>query len=321
MTAIHEDVAEEILESIEQENLSTHQSEIERIAAKVEEGHSSEDEPEIDLSEEKSSNSPMFRRDDEWYVNARVNGEDMEVPWDQVVSQYQKNSSADRRLQEVSERQRELAEYERQLNAYRASMDAQRTQPSSDVGTQQSPSSDATDALYEQYHEALFQGEESKASSLLKQIRSAEQPQSNNVDVQSIIERTKTEMRQEEKAMQAQGYEMRRQEAVQMFQSEYPEITADPSLLAVADRRSAELYQSDPTRYPWDIMQECADYARDWLFDYVDDLGGSSDRKERKQGMDDVSPVNVRAHIGEDQEEMTYSDIISEMRKERGQTV
>lgn len=321
MTAIHEDVAEEILESIEQENLSTHQSEIERIAAKVEEGHSSEDEPEIDLSEEKSSNSPMFRRDDEWYVNARVNGEDMEVPWDQVVSQYQKNSSADRRLQEVSERQRELAEYERQLNAYRASMDAQRTQPSSDVGTQQSPSSDATDALYEQYHEALFQGEESKASSLLKQIRSAEQPQSNNVDVQSIIERTKTEMRQEEKAMQAQGYEMRRQEAVQMFQSEYPEITADPSLLAVADRRSAELYQSDPTRDPWDIMQECADYARDWLFDYVDDLGGSSDRKERKQGMDDVSPVNVRAHIGEDQEEMTYSDIISEMRKERGQTV
>jgi len=321
MTAIHEDVAEEILDSIEQENLSTHQSEIERIAAKVEEGHSSEDEPEIDLSEEGSSNSPMFRRDDEWYVNARVNGEDMEVPWDQVVSQYQKNSSADRRLQEVSERQRELAEYEKQLNAYRASMDAQRTQPSSDVGTQQSPSSDATDALYEQYHEALFQGEESKASSLLKQIRSAEQPQSNNVDVQSIIERTKTEMREEEKAMQAQGYEMRRQEAVQMFQSEYPEITADPSLLAVADRRSAELYQSDPTRDPWDIMQECADYARDWLFDYVDDLGGSSDRKERKQGMDDVSPVNVRAHIGEDQEEMTYSDIISEMKKERGQAV
>jgi hypothetical protein len=321
MTAIHEDVAEEILDSIEQENLSTHQSEIERIAAKVEEGHSSEDEPEIDLSEEESFNSPMFRKDDEWYVNARVNGEDMEVPWDQVVSQYQKNSSADRRLQEVSERQRELAEYERQLNAYRASMDAQRTQPSSDVGTQQSPSSDATDALYEQYHEALFQGEESKASSLLKQIRSAEQPQSNNVDVQSIIERTKTEMREEEKAMQAQGYEMRRQEAVQMFQSEYPEITADPSLLAVADRRSAELYQSDPTRDPWDIMQECADYARNWLFDYVDDLGGSSNRKERKQGMDDVSPVNVRAYIGEDQEEMTYSDIISEMKKERGQTV
>jgi hypothetical protein len=36
MTAIHEDVAEEILDSIEQENLSTPQSEIEMIAAKVE---------------------------------------------------------------------------------------------------------------------------------------------------------------------------------------------------------------------------------------------------------------------------------------------
>ena len=66
-------------------------------------------------------------------------------------------------------------------------------------------------------------------------------------------------------------------------------------------------------------MQECADYAREWLFHYVDELGGSNDRKERKQGMDAVSPVNVRANIGEDQEEQTYSDIISEMKKERGQ--
>jgi hypothetical protein len=318
MTAIQQDVAEDGLDDLERPDLSDHQSEIERIAAKVEEDHTSEEESLEQLQEDEDFTSPMYRRDDEWYVNARVNGEDMEVPWDHVVSQYQKNSSADRRLQEVSERQRELADYETKLNAYRASMEAHYAQPSSDVGNQQSPSSDATDALYEQYHDALFQGDESKASTLLKKIRTADRPQP-NVDVQSIIERTKSEMRLEEKEMQAQGYETRRQQAVDMFNSEYPEITADPSLLAVADRRSAELYQSDPTRDPWDIMQECADYARDWLFNYVDDLGGSNDRKERKQGMEDVSPVNVRAHIGEDQEEQTYSDIISEMKKERGQ--
>ena len=323
MTAIQsdEDVAQEVLDSITNDNLSEHQSEIERIAAKVEEDHVLDGDDQEEIQEERgSSTSPMYFKDDEWYVNAKVNGEDMELPWDQVVAQFQKNSSADRRLQEASERQRQLSEYEEKLNSYRANMEARYAQSSSDVGDQQSPSgnTDATDALYESYHDALFNGDESKASSLLKKNRASDRPQS-NVDVSSIVERTKSEMRQEETERRAHGYEERRKQAVDMFNNEYPEITADPSLLAVADRRSAELYQSDPTRDPWEIMQECADYAREWLFHYVDDLSGSTDRKERKQGMDDVSPVNVRAHIGEDQSEQSYSDIISEMKKERGQ--
>ena len=156
---------------------------------------------------------------------------------------------------------------------------------------------------------------------MLKKIRATDKP-APQVDVNSIIARTKAEMREEEKQARDRGYEIRRKQAVEMFHSEYPDIAADIGMLAVADRRSAELYQSNPTRDPWDIMQECASYAQDWLKVKVDAMGGGSRevvRQERKQNMEEVTPKNVRAIIGEDEQELSYSDIISEMKQGRGQ--
>ena len=319
--AIQEDVSE-----TKEVVLTTHQSELERIAAKVEadEEHLMGDEEEV-VEEvlDIETRSPLQRKGDEWYATAKVDGEKVDVSYDDLLAQYQKNSSADRRLQDAADRQRELQDYERKLNAYRDSLETQANQPSPDAGESVSPSTtDATtDALYGQYHDALFQGDEVRANELLRQIRTADRPTEQSIDVKSIIERTKAEMREEEKAARERGYEERRQEAVKLFHDEYPEVVGDPSLLAVADRRSAELYQEDPTRDPWDIMKECGDYAKDWLFKYVEELGGKSgeSRQKRKQNMDDVAPVNARAHIGEDESEPSYSDIINEMKQERGQ--
>ena len=129
-------------------------------------------------------------------------------------------------------------------------------------------------------------------------------------------------MREEEKQARERGYETRRQDAVKMFHNEYPDISGDPSLLAVADRRSAELYSENPTRDPWDIMQECAEYSRAWINAYVEKLGGGpaeERRTQRKQNMDEVVPRNVKSSIGEDEVEQSYSDIIAEMKQGRGQ--
>tara|TARA_R110002051_G_scaffold9652_2_gene37459 strand:+ start:22128 stop:23093 length:966 start_codon:yes stop_codon:yes gene_type:complete len=319
MDAIQPDV-----DLVEKESLTNHQSEIERIAEKVHEDHETEGqytEEETPNYDEDRIAVPLVKKGESWYATAKVNGEAVDVEWDEILAQYQKNSSADKRLQEASERQRELEDYEAKLNAYRSDLEAKTRQPSPDAGTTQSPSSDATDALYEQYHDALFQGDENKASSLLKKIRATDKP-APQVDVNSIIARTKAEMREEEKQARDRGYEIRRKQAVEMFHSEYPDIAADIGMLAVADRRSAELYQSNPTRDPWDIMQECASYAQDWLKVKVDAMGGGSRevvRQERKQNMEEVTPKNVRAIIGEDEQELSYSDIISEMKQGRGQ--
>jgi len=96
-------------------------------------------------------------------------------------------------------------------------------------------------------------------------------------------------------------------------------LTAD---MGLADAKSAELYNADPTRDPWEIMQECAEYARSWLFQYVDNLGGKKQnvREERKQAMDEVTPRNIKSSIGEDEpEHESYSDIIAEMKQARHQ--
>ena len=307
--------------------ISTHESEIERIAEAVsqtviqDELENQEGESPSVVTEDFSN--PLERKGEDWYVNTKVNGENTSVPWEQVVSQYQKNTSADQRLQEASQRQRELADYEEKLNAYRAQLEAQTRQLSAtDASEEVSPSSDATDALYEQYHDALFQGDEARASGLLKQIRSADRQPAQQVDVSSIIEQTKAEMREEEKQARERGYEMRRKQAVEMFHSEYPDVAQDTGMLAVADRRSAELYSENPTRDPWDIMQECANYAQDWLKTKVDAMGGGpkeESRAQRKQNLDEVVPRNIKSHIGDDVEEPTYSDIIAEMKQGRGQ--
>jgi hypothetical protein len=91
--------------------IDAHESEIERIAEAVsqtviqdEMENQEGDRPSV--VEEDFSN-PLQRKGGDWYVNAKVNGENTSVPWEQVVSQYQKNTAADQRLQEASERQRE----------------------------------------------------------------------------------------------------------------------------------------------------------------------------------------------------------------------
>ena len=277
MDAIQQDVDNK--ENTEEVVLDSHESEIERIAESVSQtviqDELDNEESETHPVVEEDFSNPLERRGDDWYVNAKVNGENTSVPWEQVVSQYQKNTAADQRLQQASDRQRELADYEEKLNAYRAQLEAQTRQLSAtDASEEESPSSDATDALYEQYHDALFQGDEVKASGLLKKIRSADRQPAQQVDVSSIIEQTKAEMREEEKQARERGYEMRRKQAVEMFHSEYPDVAQDTGMLAVADRRSAELYSENPTRDPWDIMQECANYAQDWFNTKVDSMGG-----------------------------------------------
>ena len=141
--AIQTDVEQE--EVIKEEALTPHQLELERIAENVDRNEEEVLEPQAPVS-----SAPLREQDGEWYATAKVNGEEVQVPYSDVMAQYQKNSAADKRLQEAAERQRELEAYEEQLNQYRAQLEAQTNQPSTDA--EPSPSTDATtDALNSAY--------------------------------------------------------------------------------------------------------------------------------------------------------------------------
>jgi len=319
-----EEISEQEAKEVAEEQELYRDTEAERIALAREQLLLHEEDEEVEESDEvvELVNSPLTERDGQWYAIAKVNGVEQEIPWDEVITKYQKNSSADQRLQEAATKANQLADWERRLHDYKAKLEVQTRSPQD--AAQVSPSdSDANEDLYGQYHDALFQGDEKVATRLLKQIRAAEKTSAPNVNVDDIIQRTKSEMREEERQAHIRDYEELRKDAVSKFHEEYPDIVNDPSLLAVADAKSSELYNADPTRDPWEIMQECAEYARTWLFQYVDNLGGKKQnvREERKQAMDEVTPRNVRSSIGEDEpEHESYSDIIAEMRQARHQS-
>jgi len=317
-----EEISEQETKEITEEKELYRDTESERIALErerlilEEEGAIDEPEEVVELV-----NSPLSERDGQWYAIAKVNGIEQEIPYEEIIAKYQKNSSADQRLQEAATKANQLADWERRLHDYKSRLEAQ-SRPSQDASPVSPPITDANEDLYGQYHDALFQGDEKQATQLLKQIRAAERSSTPNVNVDDIIARTKSEMREEERQAHIRDYEDLRKEAVGKFHEEYPDIVADESLLAVADAKSAELYNADPTRDPWEIMQECAEYARAWLFQYVDNLGGKKQnvREERKQAMDEVTPRNIKSSIGEDEPEHdSYSDIIAEMKQARHQ--
>ena len=322
-----EEISEQEAKEVKSEQELYRDTEADRIAAEREQYLLHEDEEEVEEPDAREQielvDSPLRERDGNWYAVAKVNGEEQEIPYEEILAKYQKNSSADQRLQEAATKANQLADWERRLHDYKSRLEAQQ-RPSTDAAKVEntSPSTDANEDLYGQYHDALFQGDEKAATRLLKQIRAAENTPVPDVNVDDIIARTKSEMREEERQAQIRDYEDLRKEAVGKFHEEYPDIVGDASLLAVADAKSAELYNADPTRDPWEIMQECAEYARTWLFQYVDNLGGKKQnvREERKQAMDEVTPRNIKSSIGEDEPEHdSYSDIIAEMRQARHQ--
>ena len=323
-----EEISEQEAKEVKSDQNFRRDTEAERIATEREqyllhEDEEEDDEPLPDIDVARLINSPLTERDGNWYAVAKVNGEEQEIPYEEILAKYQKNSSADQSLQEAATKANQLADWERRLHDYKSRLEVQ-SRPSTDAAKVEnvSPSTDANEDLYGQYHDALFQGDEKAATRLLKQIRAAENTQVPDVNVADIIARTKSEMREEERQAQIRNYEDLRKDAVGKFHEEYPDIVNDSSLLAVADAKSAELYNADPTRDPWEIMQECAEYARTWLFQYVDNLGGKTPnvREERKQAMDEVTPRNIKSSIGEDAPEHdSYSDIIAEMRQARHQ--
>ena len=145
MDAIQKDVDLDVNQEPQEDQsaphiIAEHDSEIERIAQMVQEGVIRDDEEDHQdaPSEVQDFSNPLTKKSDEWYITTKVDGEEKDVLWNDVLTQYQKNSSADKRLQEASERQRELEEYETKLNAYRSHLETQARQPSSDAVEEES---------------------------------------------------------------------------------------------------------------------------------------------------------------------------------------
>ena len=92
MDAIQKDVDSQEAEPQEEEQvvIAEHDSEIERIAQNVHENVVRDEEEGREIPAEappqEDFSNPLTKKSEDWYVTAKVNGEEVDVKWDEVLS-------------------------------------------------------------------------------------------------------------------------------------------------------------------------------------------------------------------------------------------
>lgn len=274
------------------------------------------------IAERGDGDLPLRRDGDKWFTRVKVNGEEMEVPFTDVVAKYQKDSAAERRLAEAAERQKQLDQYAARLEQRERDIMARlkQTTPTAPVprpGQKPGPSIDARKIT-----EALYSGDEDAATkafeALLAQTRqeSPVRPPVVNEDV--IAARVQQRIDAENTKRKQLAFERRRVEALEKFKEEYRDVWDDPYLKNLADEETVRLYNENPNNDPWEIMKSSAESVRNWLKTRT---GTHQDRGSKKRSATSVTgAARARANLSpEDNAPKTASDVIADIKRARGQ--
>jgi len=270
--------------------------------------------------------SPVWLKDGNWVTSVKVNGEEVEVPFDGLKTSHQKDAASQQRFEQAAQRERFLAEKEQELKAYAQQLQAQGTQeeatpPESDES--QVPDADYK-ALVSQYHQALYEDDADKAAELLQTLTTGRtQEATPNVEeaVNRALQEAFTRQQVEQAKHQQREYEGSVKQAVSWFEKEYPDVSGNPELRAIADNKTVTIMKEQPSLAPGQIIHAAAEYAREWAHLNLTGGKGTNARAERKKKIvSEPKPARKTAKIGEDEEaEKTPSQVIEDMRKSRGQ--
>lgn len=201
-------------------------------------------------------------------VRAKIDGEEVEVPLDQVLRQYQKHSTADRRLAEAT----------RLLREAEARAAVQQVQAPADPPVTQAPNT-------KEFLDALFQGDESTAAQALEQLMQGRQQHTPIPDASAIAQQVKQQIEVES--------------ALSGFASDYADIVADPYLANMADRELETRLQHGEAFA--DALRASGETVRGWLQSKTGAVQATpasttrNERLDRKADLDTVRTANVTA--------------------------
>ena len=327
-----------IVEDVTQDFVSERDKAIEALVSKRNEEFEEEvgeslasEEPEEKQEVVDGGPSPFFKDGESWYTTIKVDGEDIKVPFDDLKASHQKDKASQKRFEEAAEYGRRVQQREVQLNTYVQQLQKQQQQqplqqqsPPQDATPDEEPVSDKKD-LIKQYHQALYEDDADKAAELFGALtvkgRSAPATQNANVDeaVNEAVGRLMAQQRAEDQKRQQWAYHKSMEDAVHWFNDEYPDISKVPELRAVADNKTISLTQENPDWDPKKIIQEAADYTRQWVNSTLPE--NKNERVQRKKKLvKQPKAASATSNIGEDEPEpQSTTDIIKEMREARGQ--
>ena len=278
-----------------------------------------DDEEFEELQEVNEEDAPVWKHEGQWVTSVKVNGQDVVVPFDGLKSSHQKDVASQQRFQQAAHKERALAQQEAQLRQYAQSLQQQESAPP----IQDEPE-DGFDynKTVEEYHQALYEDDAAKAAELLQTLtgRNTATP---NIDeaVNKAVGQAFARRQAEQAKAQQLHYEHEVKNAVGWFEQEYPEISQNPDLRAIADNKTVSLMKENPSWAPGQVIYAAAEYARHWANSNVSNQPLPNERVERKKKIV-PQPKSARKSAKPSEDDSgpkTQEQVIEEMRQARGQ--
>lgn len=278
-------------------------------------------EPEAQAEPEATPAAEPAAPPDDGTVEITVDGRKERVPRDAVYEQgirtLQKQTHADRRMEQAAVKLRELDERERALEA--------REREASNATGATPPNRDVLREKAGDFVTDFLDGSEQGAAEKLVDFAEVIQPQPQQIDEDKIVNRVteKAERRLDELD------EMRnRKRAVEDFVKSRPDIAQNDMLWNAADRFAAQYHHDNPDAGPDEVLAKAAEYVDK----HSKGDGGQSpapssddgfkDKEERKaRATETPNAVSHRQQPPPAKPRQTGSDIVAEKAKRRGQTV
>jgi len=314
-----EEVVEEVVEQPAEEEMTAAVNPLSAREKALEEIYNRRREEEYveEEVEENAPETPVWHDGEQWLTKIKVNGEEVQVPFDSLKSSHQKDRASQEKFQSAAVKERELLYREQQIQEQLKQLNSQ---PSSEDVGQVEETSDVDD-IVEKYHEALFQDDAAEAAKLLRTLaNSGRSNATQNVEevVNQAILSHEAKKKAERQHIERAAYQAELEDAVRSFNDSYPDIAESEELRAIADRKTITLTQENPDWTPSQIINAAAEHTREWAGTSIE----SNSRFNRKQKIV-RQPKSVRASAGnsKDSVPLTPSEIVAEMRKARGQTI
>ena len=273
-----------------------------------------EDEEIEDEEVEEEITAPVYEKDGEWVTKIRVDGEDLEVPFDQLKRSAQRDAASAARFEAAAQKEQQARKLMEEYNAMSVE------EPS--IEEEGEDGADFKD-MAKELVEALNYGEEDdaveKMAAVLKNTKGG-----NNYDASELDRIVEERLSARLEQRNADQLQVRIEAAQARWDSEYEDIGKDEFLRDVAKSKAQRLFAENPDRDPYDVMAEAGNFVRGKLKDgFATPVLPTSDemaaRAEKKRALDNVSASSARAATSGQDEAPSASQVINELRKLRGQ--
>jgi hypothetical protein len=255
-------------------------------------------------------------------VKIKVDGVEAEVPFDEVIRQYQKNSSADRRLAEATRLLREAQETAAQRLLQEQQRQAAAAPAAPAAEPEPTPAADPNvEATGKEFLKALFEGDEDSALTKLKELTQAgrqvpQQAPAPTLDLEQISSAVAQHVQQK----------LVVESALARNRQDYPEMYADPDMEGLALSKIQRMREETGTdffsaldtvsrefahKFGWSAVQQGRPPA-----DPVETTSPRAAKLERKAAIDNIAAVNTKITTAEPEPE-NASSIIAQMRAQR----